>query len=135
MVDGEQSEAHSAEAAALGFYYQSFFALLTLLQQNTDDATVAVERPDTSSCRSTATSCFISSSTRSASPMPELKALLDVRNELISDKLDSHKQRLLRRAILEVVDRKTIREDGSARSSCGPEYAAMRLGWGDKQLR
>jgi hypothetical protein len=37
---------HSAEAAALGFYYQSFFALLTLLEQNTDDAAVAIERLD-----------------------------------------------------------------------------------------
>jgi hypothetical protein len=37
---------HSAEAAALGFYYQTFFALLTLLEQDTDDAAVGVEQLD-----------------------------------------------------------------------------------------
>ena len=46
MADGGQGEAHSAEAAALGFYYQSFFALLTLLAQDTDNAAVAIERLD-----------------------------------------------------------------------------------------
>jgi hypothetical protein len=37
---------HSAEAAALGFYYQAFFALETLVMQDADDASVAVERLD-----------------------------------------------------------------------------------------
>lgn len=37
---------HSAEASALGFYYQTFFALLTLLGLNTDDAAVSVETLD-----------------------------------------------------------------------------------------
>lgn len=42
----QQDGGHSAEAAALGFYYQTFFALLTLLEQNTDDAAVAIEQLD-----------------------------------------------------------------------------------------
>lgn len=46
MADDGYSGIHSAEAAALGFYYQSFFALLTLLAQNTDNAAVAIERLD-----------------------------------------------------------------------------------------
>jgi hypothetical protein len=46
MGDEGQSGAHSAEATALGFYYQAFFALLTLLGQDTDDAAVAIERLD-----------------------------------------------------------------------------------------
>ena len=37
---------HSAEAATLGFYYQAFFALLTLLTQDTDNAAVGVEQLD-----------------------------------------------------------------------------------------
>lgn len=37
---------HAAEAAALGFYYQSLFALLTLVSQTADNAAVAVERLD-----------------------------------------------------------------------------------------
>lgn len=37
---------HAAEAAALGFYYQAYFALETLVLQNADDAAVAVERLD-----------------------------------------------------------------------------------------
>jgi hypothetical protein len=37
---------HSAEAAALGFYYQAFFALLTLLGQETDNAAVGIEQLD-----------------------------------------------------------------------------------------
>ncbi|WP_228380268.1 hypothetical protein [Pseudomonas syringae] len=37
---------HDASPAALGFYYQSQFALLTLLSQTADDAAVAVERLD-----------------------------------------------------------------------------------------
>jgi hypothetical protein len=38
--------AHSAEAAALGFYYQAFFALLTLMRQETDNAAVGIEQLD-----------------------------------------------------------------------------------------
>lgn len=37
---------HAAEAAALGFYYQALFALVTLISLTTDDAAVAVERLD-----------------------------------------------------------------------------------------
>lgn len=37
---------HSAADSALGFYYQTFFALLILLNQTADDAAVAVERLD-----------------------------------------------------------------------------------------
>lgn len=46
VSENGQKPAHSAEAVALGFYYQAFFALLTLLQRNTDDAAIAVERLD-----------------------------------------------------------------------------------------
>lgn len=42
----DQERDHSAEAAALGFYYQVFFALLTLLSQDTDDAAVGIEQLD-----------------------------------------------------------------------------------------
>lgn len=45
MAEGT-SGAHSAEAAALGFYYQAFFALLTLMSQDTDNAAVGVEQLD-----------------------------------------------------------------------------------------
>lgn len=41
-----QEQAHSAEAAALGFYYQAFFALLTLMTQETDDAAIGIEQLD-----------------------------------------------------------------------------------------
>lgn len=44
--DAPASQSHSAADAALGFYYQTFFALLTLLGQTADDAAVAVERLD-----------------------------------------------------------------------------------------
>ena len=37
---------HTAEDAALGFYYQTYFAFLTLLQQIGDDAGVGIERLD-----------------------------------------------------------------------------------------
>lgn len=37
---------HTAEDAALGFYYQTYFAFLTLLTQSGDDAGVSVERLD-----------------------------------------------------------------------------------------
>lgn len=47
-VDGQahQSGEHSAEAAALGFYYQALFALVTLVAQTADNAAVVVERLD-----------------------------------------------------------------------------------------
>lgn len=43
---GGQATTHAAEAAALGFYYQTLFALLTLVKEANDDATVAIERLD-----------------------------------------------------------------------------------------
>jgi hypothetical protein len=46
MSNSLQSGAHSAEASALGFYYQALFALLVLFQQNTDKAAVSVEQLD-----------------------------------------------------------------------------------------
>jgi hypothetical protein len=46
MDKGQKNGDHSAEAAALGFYYQSFYALLTLLEQNTDNAAVGIEQLD-----------------------------------------------------------------------------------------
>ncbi len=46
MNDGQQGGTHVADAAALGFYYQAFFALETLVAQDTDNASVAVERLD-----------------------------------------------------------------------------------------
>jgi hypothetical protein len=42
----DEASRHSAEAAALGFYYQAFFALLTLLTQDTDNAAVSIEQLD-----------------------------------------------------------------------------------------
>lgn len=42
----DQTGSHSAEASALGFYYQSLFALKTLIEFDSDDAAVAVERLD-----------------------------------------------------------------------------------------
>lgn len=46
MGEEQKNQLHSAEAAALGFYYQAFFALETLVAQNADDAAIAVERLD-----------------------------------------------------------------------------------------
>jgi hypothetical protein len=46
MAEHQQNVTHSAEAAALGFYFQSFFALLTLLAQETDNAAVGIEQLD-----------------------------------------------------------------------------------------
>ncbi|WP_037587493.1 ABC-three component system protein [Stenoxybacter acetivorans] len=37
---------HSAEAVALGFYYQTFYALLALLEEKQDDVAVCLERLD-----------------------------------------------------------------------------------------
>jgi hypothetical protein len=44
--NGAQVTVHAAEAAALGFYYQALFALVTLIERTTDDAAVAIERLD-----------------------------------------------------------------------------------------
>lgn len=41
-----QTESHAAEASALGFYYQSLFALRTLVELDSDNAAVAIERLD-----------------------------------------------------------------------------------------
>ncbi len=46
MDESQQGGTHSDEAAALGFYYQAFFALLTLMGQSTDNAAVGIERLD-----------------------------------------------------------------------------------------
>ncbi|WP_348270038.1 hypothetical protein P8936_06310 [Edaphobacter paludis] len=46
MSTSSQSGAHSAEASALGFYYQALYALLLLFEQNTDNAAVSVEALD-----------------------------------------------------------------------------------------
>src|SRR6267154_1257398 len=46
MNESRQGGGHSAADAALGFYYQAFFALLTLLGQNTDNAAVGIEQLD-----------------------------------------------------------------------------------------
>jgi len=45
-MEEAQTNIHSAEAAALGFYYQTFFALLSLMAQDTDNATVGIEQLD-----------------------------------------------------------------------------------------
>jgi len=42
----DSNDLHEATAAALGFYFQSQFALLTLISLTADDAAVAVERLD-----------------------------------------------------------------------------------------
>ncbi|QEX17998.1 hypothetical protein FRZ44_33020 [Hypericibacter terrae] len=46
MDEEQQGKTHGADAAALGFYYQAFFALETLVAQSADNAAVAVERLD-----------------------------------------------------------------------------------------
>lgn len=45
-IKDSQDGVHAAEAAALGFYYQTLFALVILISLTTDDAAVAVERLD-----------------------------------------------------------------------------------------
>jgi hypothetical protein len=46
-VDDEPTTpTHSAEGSALGFYYQAFQALFTLLKQDSDNATVGIEQLD-----------------------------------------------------------------------------------------
>lgn len=46
MDEFQQKGNHSAEAAALGFYYQTLFALLSLIKQDTDNASVGIEQLD-----------------------------------------------------------------------------------------
>ncbi len=46
MENIDSNAIHEATAAALGFYFQSQFALLTLISQTTSEAAVAVERLD-----------------------------------------------------------------------------------------
>lgn len=46
MDEDEPSVKHAAEGSALGFLYQSFYALRTLVTLTTDDAAVGVERLD-----------------------------------------------------------------------------------------
>lgn len=46
MEGADSNTVHEASAAALGFYFQSQFALLTLISHTTDDAAVAIERLD-----------------------------------------------------------------------------------------
>lgn len=46
MSHSESSTTHAAEGSALGFLYQSFYALRSLVMLNTDDASVMVERLD-----------------------------------------------------------------------------------------
>lgn len=46
MDENDKQSVHTADDAALGFYYQTFYALLTLLQQTSDEAAVCVEGLD-----------------------------------------------------------------------------------------
>jgi hypothetical protein len=46
MTGAPSTSSHSAEDAALGFYYQAYFAFLTLLGQLSDNASVGLERLD-----------------------------------------------------------------------------------------
>jgi hypothetical protein len=46
MGQDQTSGTHSAEAAALGFWYQAFYALLTLVTLTTDDAAIGIEQLD-----------------------------------------------------------------------------------------
>lgn len=46
MTAQSPGNSHSAQATVLGFYYQTLYALLLLLEQRTDDAAVSVERLD-----------------------------------------------------------------------------------------
>ena len=46
MDDDRVSETHAAEGSALGFWYQAFYALLTLVSLTTDDAAVGIEQLD-----------------------------------------------------------------------------------------
>jgi hypothetical protein len=46
LIEENLIETHAAEAAALGFWYQAFYALLTLVAQTADDAAVGIEQLD-----------------------------------------------------------------------------------------
>lgn len=46
MAQDQSSGVHAAEGAALGFWYQSFYALLTLVTLTTDDAAIGIEQLD-----------------------------------------------------------------------------------------
>ena len=46
MGQDQTSETHAAEGAALGFWYQAFYALLTLVTLTTDDAAIGIEQLD-----------------------------------------------------------------------------------------
>jgi hypothetical protein len=46
MAHEKISESHTAEGAALGFYFQAFYALLTLVTLSTDEAAIGVEQLD-----------------------------------------------------------------------------------------
>ncbi|WP_244489441.1 hypothetical protein [Aureimonas altamirensis] len=46
MNENLPNRTHTAEGSALGFLYQSFYALRTLVLLTTDDAAVGVERLD-----------------------------------------------------------------------------------------
>lgn len=45
-MSNNASESHSAVGAALGFYFQSLYSLLAILEQSHDDASVCLERLD-----------------------------------------------------------------------------------------
>lgn len=46
LMGDKDKTSHSAEGSALGFWYQSLYALLILLQQGSDDAAVGIEMLD-----------------------------------------------------------------------------------------
>ncbi|MCW8087671.1 ABC-three component system protein [Sabulicella glaciei] len=46
MDQDHKSEAHSAEGSALGFWFQAYFALLTLVTLTTDEAAIGIEQLD-----------------------------------------------------------------------------------------
>lgn len=46
MNEDQQGGIHAAEGAALGFWYQVLYALLTLVAQTTDDAAIGIEQLD-----------------------------------------------------------------------------------------
>jgi hypothetical protein len=45
-VHDRSSDSHAAEGSALGFYFQAFYALLTLVNLSTDEAAIGVEQLD-----------------------------------------------------------------------------------------
>jgi hypothetical protein len=46
MAQDQTTDTHAAEGAALGFWYQAFYALLTLVTLSTDDAAIGIEQLD-----------------------------------------------------------------------------------------